>query len=75
MYRKLIRDGITSVKAGRSPLGVFPEPTPAAGIQTYGQDTVVKVPRASTTAADKELLRAVGRRVAKGEISRKAGPA
>jgi len=70
MYRKLIRDGIRAVKNGKNPLGV--NGTPKV-IPTYGQDTVVKVSRASTPEADKELLRKIGRKVAKGEFNSEKG--
>jgi phenylpropionate dioxygenase-like ring-hydroxylating dioxygenase large terminal subunit len=67
MYRKLIRDGIRAVKNGNHPLGVS-EPNTSDGISTYGQDTVVKVPRATTLEADKKLMREVGRKVAQGKL-------
>ena len=70
MYRKLIRDGIRAVKNGKNPLGVNGT---LKVIPTYGQDTVVKVSRASTPEADKELLRKIGRKVAKGELSSEKG--
>src|SRR4029077_319624 len=53
MYRKLIRDGIRAVKNGKHPIGVYPEVSAEGVIHTYGQDTVVKVPRAPTPEADK----------------------
>jgi hypothetical protein len=68
MYRKLIRDGIRAVKSGRNPLGVHGE---SKTISTYGQDTVVKVPRAATPEADKALLREIGRKVANGAFESK----
>jgi hypothetical protein len=68
MYRKLIREGIRAVKNGNRPLGVYPEANTSAGINTYGRDTVVKVPRAPTLEADKKLMREVGRKVARGEL-------
>ena len=70
MYRKLIRDGIRAVKSGKNPLGAYKE---KKVVPTYGQDTVVKVPRATTPEADKKLLREIGRKVAKGEFSFEEG--
>jgi phenylpropionate dioxygenase-like ring-hydroxylating dioxygenase large terminal subunit len=64
MFRKLIRDGVRAVKSGRDPLGHFANLNPGENIPTYGQDTVVKVPRAATADADKELLQNVGRKIA-----------
>jgi nitrite reductase/ring-hydroxylating ferredoxin subunit len=72
MYRKLIRDGIRLVRNGKTPLGVCPK-VKVEVISTYGQDTVVKVPRAPTLESDKKLLREVGRQVAKGELGLEKG--
>jgi phenylpropionate dioxygenase-like ring-hydroxylating dioxygenase large terminal subunit len=69
MYRKLIRNGIRTVRAGKQPLGVYPDADPERCIPTYGQDTVVRVPRAHTPEADKKLLREIGRKVAQGELN------
>jgi hypothetical protein len=69
MYRKLIRDGIRTVRAGKQPLGVYSEADPERCISTYGQDTVVRIPRAHTPEADKRLLREIGRKVAQGELN------
>ena len=69
MYRKLIRDGIRAVKSGRDPIGGNRALPVGKVIATYGQDTVVKMPRASTAEADKKLLREIGRKVAQGEFS------
>jgi hypothetical protein len=71
IYRKLIREGIRSVKSGRDPLGYFADLNPGKAIPTYGQDTVVKIPRAATAEADKELLREVGRKVARDALSKR----
>ena len=72
IYRKLIREGIRSVKSGRDPLGYFADLNPGNAIPTYGQDTVVKIPRAATAKADKELLREVGRKVAHDALSKRS---
>ena len=75
MYRKLIRDGIRAVKNGKDPLGGNRVLNSEKVIPTYGQDTVVKVPRAPTPEADKKLLREIGRKVAKGELNYAKGRA
>jgi hypothetical protein len=72
MYRKLIREGIRSVKGGRNPLGYFVDLDPGKVIPTYGQDTVMKVPRAATPRVDKDLLREVGRKVAHDALSKRS---
>ena len=69
MYRKLVRDGIRSVKGGKQPLGVYSDANLRRPIPTYGQDTVIRVPRAATPEGDKKLLREIGRRVAKGQFT------
>ena len=64
MLRKLIRDGIRAVQAGRDPHGVaFSGSRP---ISTYAQDTVLRVPPAATPEAEKQLLIDIGRRVLDG---------
>jgi len=64
MLRKLIRDGIRAVQAGRDPQGVaFSGSRP---ISTFAQDTVLRVPPAATPEAEKQLLIDIGRRVLDG---------
>jgi phenylpropionate dioxygenase-like ring-hydroxylating dioxygenase large terminal subunit len=65
MLRKIVRDGIRAVEAGRRPRGVSLEP--GEPIRTHCQDTVVKIPAAATPADDRALLRDTGRRVVAGE--------
>jgi hypothetical protein len=67
LFRKQIRSGIRSVKAGKDPLGVFREG--GAVIPTYCNDTVVRVPPAKTPELDKKLLRQTGRRLAESYIA------
>jgi hypothetical protein len=75
MYRKLIRDGIRAVKKGEEPLGAWPQRETGNRIPTYGQDTVVRVPKAGTLEEDQQLLREVGRKVAQNALDRVKGPA
>jgi hypothetical protein len=70
MYRKLIREGIRSLKAGRGSPAHHAALNPDEVVPTYGQDTVMRVPRAATAEADKELLREVGRRVARAALDK-----
>ena len=70
MYRKLIRDGIRSLKNGRRTPEHHAALNPAAVVPTYGQDTVVRVARAATPEADHELLRKVGREVARTALDK-----
>jgi nitrite reductase/ring-hydroxylating ferredoxin subunit len=70
MYRKLIREGIRSLKNGRRLPEHHAALNPDGPVPTYGQDTVMRVPRAATTEADKELLRKVGRQVARAALGK-----
>jgi nitrite reductase/ring-hydroxylating ferredoxin subunit len=62
--RKMIRDGIRAVKAGRDPKGVAIAAT--GRINTYCQDTVLRISPADTPEADQQLLIEIGRRVLDG---------
>jgi phenylpropionate dioxygenase-like ring-hydroxylating dioxygenase large terminal subunit len=65
MFRKLVRDGVRAVQEGRDPFGVAP---PAGQvIPTLAQNTILRIPPAATAEADRQLLREVGRRVARGD--------
>ena len=64
MLRKIVRDGIRAVAAGRDPRELRREPGPP--IVTYAQDTVLRVPRERDPEADRRLLRETGRRVVLG---------
>jgi len=63
-----LRDGIRAVETGETPRGL--ELEPGDTITTYGQDTVVRVPASGSPAADRALLRQVGRRVVAGDYQR-----
>ena len=65
MFRNLVRQGIRDVRDGRDPKGVTRKPDMV--LPTLGQDTVLRIPPAATPEEDRQLLRAVGRRVAAGE--------
>jgi len=70
MLRKIVRDGIRAVAAGRDPRelqrGVI------GPITTYTQDTVLRVPPASDPETDRRLLRDIGRKVVRGDFARDA---
>jgi phenylpropionate dioxygenase-like ring-hydroxylating dioxygenase large terminal subunit len=61
MLRKLVRDGIRAVAAGRDPRELLREPGPP--IITYTQDTVLRIAPESDSEADRRLLRETGRKV------------
>jgi phenylpropionate dioxygenase-like ring-hydroxylating dioxygenase large terminal subunit len=65
MFRKSVREGIRAVQRGEDPKGIVRSAGHA--IPTLCQDTVLRVPPASTEAEDAELLRRVGRLVASGQ--------
>jgi phenylpropionate dioxygenase-like ring-hydroxylating dioxygenase large terminal subunit len=62
MFRNQIRRGIRAVKAGDEPHGLCHNA--GAVIPTYSNDTVVRVPPAEAAAADRQLMRETGRRLA-----------
>src|SRR5262249_33533471 len=55
MFRKLVREGIRAVKDGKPPRG--PRSVANEVIPTLVQDTIVRVPAASTPETDRQLLR------------------
>jgi phenylpropionate dioxygenase-like ring-hydroxylating dioxygenase large terminal subunit len=61
LIRKLLRDGIRAVQRGEDPKQVGLAKNGV--INTYGQSTVLRVPPAADAAADRALLREVGRNV------------
>ncbi len=62
MLRRIVRDGIRDVAAGRDPRGVSREPIGV--IRTLTQDTVLRIPAEADPRADRRLLRETGRKVA-----------
>ena len=62
MYRREIRKAIRSVEHGQDPPGVSREPGKI--LPTYGGDTVLRVPSASTEEEDRTLVLKVGREMA-----------
>ena len=62
--RKMIREGIRAVQAGRDPQG--PTFTGGGPIRTYCQDTVLRLPPGATPEAERQLLLETGRRVLEG---------
>jgi phenylpropionate dioxygenase-like ring-hydroxylating dioxygenase large terminal subunit len=64
MFRKIVRDGIRAVAAGRDPHFLLRAPAPP--IATACQDTVLRIPAEADPSADARLLRETGRKVALG---------
>ncbi len=62
MFRKLVREGMRAVRERRVLRG--PSLKARGPIPTLVQDTIVRVPPASTPEADRELLRRTARDVA-----------
>jgi phenylpropionate dioxygenase-like ring-hydroxylating dioxygenase large terminal subunit len=67
LFRQHIRRGVRAVQAGHDPKGLCR----AAGavIPTYCNDTIVAVPPAATPEADRQLLRATGRKLAEAYLT------
>lgn len=63
-FRRLVRQGVDAVSAGRDPKGIVREG--ADRIPTYCQNTVLRLPKAPSEEAEEALLRETGRRVAEG---------
>src|SRR4029077_8370034 len=59
MLRKIVRDGIRAVAAGRDPKELLREPRPP--IATYTQDTVLKIPAEADPEADRAPRRGAPR--------------
>jgi phenylpropionate dioxygenase-like ring-hydroxylating dioxygenase large terminal subunit len=66
MFRQQIRRGIRSVHEGRDPAGLGRDAN--APIPTYANDTVVRIPPATTSEADQQLLRETGRKLAEAYL-------
>jgi nitrite reductase/ring-hydroxylating ferredoxin subunit len=64
MLRRIVRDGIRAVAAGRDPRCLLRAPGPP--IATACQDTVLRMPPDPDPAADERRLRETGRKVALG---------
>jgi nitrite reductase/ring-hydroxylating ferredoxin subunit len=66
MFRNRIRRGIRAVAAGGDPMGLYRN---GAGVTpTYCNNTVVHMPPADSAAADKQIMREIGRRLAEGYL-------
>jgi hypothetical protein len=66
MFRNLVRKGISAVREGRDPQGLGRNGKEV--LPTFCNDTVVHLPAAVDAAADAEMLRATGRRLAEGYV-------
>jgi hypothetical protein len=66
MLRRRIRDGIQAVARGEAPIGICRNGE--GRIPTYGQDVLLRVPRAETPAQDRELLRKIARDTAETSV-------
>jgi phenylpropionate dioxygenase-like ring-hydroxylating dioxygenase large terminal subunit len=64
MLRRLVRDGIRAVQAGRDPRELVRQP--GAAIATVCQDTVLRIPPAPDPEVDRRLLLETGRRIVHG---------
>src|SRR5262249_43042926 len=64
MLRRIVRNGIRAVAAGRDPKELVREPT--LPIRTACRDAVLRIPPEADAAADSRLLRETGRKVALG---------
>jgi len=64
MLRKIVRDGIRAVAAGRDPRELLRESR--GPIPTACQDVVLRLPPEKDPEADRRLLRETGRKVARG---------
>ena len=64
MFRKIVRDGIRAVAAGRDPNFLLRAPAPP--IVTACQDTVLRIPAEADPSEDARPLRETGRKVALG---------
>ena len=62
MYRKLVKEGIAAVQAGKSPKGLLKK-KPAKPILTYCHNTVKKVARPATEQEDRALAAEFGREI------------
>jgi nitrite reductase/ring-hydroxylating ferredoxin subunit len=71
-FRRLLREGVRAVAAGRDPIGVVRDP--GARIRTRAQNTFVRVPPAATPAADARLLKEIGREIAEGDYLQRLQP-
>ena len=64
MFRKLLREGIEAVRSERDPRGLVRHD--GGPIQTYSQDTILRIPPEATPEGDLVLLRETARKVATG---------
>ena len=61
MLRRRLREEIRAVASGEFPEGIAR--SDSATIKTYGQDLLLRVPRAATPAQDREVLKKLAREV------------
>jgi hypothetical protein len=66
MFRKLVQQGIRTVRDGGEPKGV--SHLDDGPIPTYCNDTVVRTPAAESPEADAQMMRETGRRLAESYL-------
>jgi phenylpropionate dioxygenase-like ring-hydroxylating dioxygenase large terminal subunit len=66
MFRKLVRQGIRTVRDGGEPKGIYHAND--VPIPTYCNDTVIRTPAAESPEADTRLMRETGRRLAESYL-------
>ena len=66
MFRKLVRQGIRTVRDGGEPKGIYH--VNDGTIPTYCNDTVLRTPAAESPEADTRLMRETGRRLAESYL-------
>jgi nitrite reductase/ring-hydroxylating ferredoxin subunit len=66
MFRRQLRRAIRAVQAGDDPVGLYRDA--GAVIPTYCNNTVVRLPEADNEATDKEIMRKMGRRLARAYL-------
>jgi len=67
LFRQRLRHGIRAVQSGHTPDGLFREA--GAIIPTYCNDTVVRVPPASSAEDDRQLMRSTARKLAESYLA------
>lgn len=72
MFRRMLRDGIRAVRAGKDPKGLVRKVD--GPVPTWSQETVLRIPPEATPEADRKLLREIGQKVLDGHYLKTTGP-